>query len=160
MEEASTKDDIYAALSPIIDFSFRRESDLIANLSNTIAIIHSSPLPFLWTGFYLVKGNELVLGPFQGFPTTTRIDYGMGVCGISWKEQRTLLVPNVHLFEGYIASNCITQSKIVVPIVSGGCIVAVLNIESNRLDDFDELDQKYLEEIAGIIGEHWASKIM
>ncbi len=158
VSEKLSKQEIYDALPPLIDFSFDRESDRIANLANTAAILKSTSLPFFWIGFYLVKGGELVLGPFQGLPATSRIAYGSGVCGTSWKERKSLLVPDVHQFEGYIACNGLALSEIVVPIFSAGEVVAVLDIESQRLNDFDDIDQRCLEEIAGVIGSHWKTQ--
>lgn len=156
--EPSSKREIYQALIPQIDFSFSRENDLVANLANAVAVLKSTTLPFFWVGFYLVKGDELVLGPFQGLPATTRIAFGAGVCGTAWKREKTQLVPDVDLFEGHIACNCFSQSEIVVPVFSEGRIVAVLDVDSDRKNDFDETDAECLEELAAIIGDYWKSQ--
>ena len=155
--ESTSKEDIYEAIIPQIEFLFKEETDLLANLANTVALLKSTSLPYFWIGFYLVKGNELVLGPFQGLPATARIGYGLGVCGSSWKERKTQVVPDVHLFSGHIACSCNSQSEIVVPVFSGDKIVAVLDIDSDNKDDFDETDARYLEQLTVVVGEHWTS---
>ena len=153
--DSTSKEEIYEAILPQVEFLFQEEKDLIANISNAIALLKSTSLPYFWIGFYLVKGNDLVLGPFQGLPATARIGYGLGVCGASWKERKTFVVPDVHLFPGHIACNCDSQSEIVVPVFSGGEVVAVLDIDSDHKDDFDQTDARYLEKLATIIGKNW-----
>jgi len=108
---------------------------------------------FFWVGFYLVKNDELVLGPFQGDIACTRIQRGKGVCGSSWDQKQTLLVPDVDLFEGHIACSALSQSEIVVPIVKASTVVAVLDIDSAVKNDFSQTDQQYLEELALILSE-------
>ncbi len=126
-----------------------KESDEIANMSNVAALIHET-FNFWWTGFYRVIDNELVLGPFQGPIACTRIAYGKGVCGTSWKERMTIVVKDVHKFPGHIACSSASQSEIVVPIFKGNQIVAVLDIDSEKLATFDETDKEWLEKIVGL----------
>jgi GAF domain-containing protein len=106
---------------------------------------------FHWVGFYLVKGNELVLGPFQGPVACTRIPFGKGVCGTAWKEAKTQLVPDVELFPGHIACSALSRSEIVVPLFQNGEVMAVLDIDSSLADDFSEADKEGLEAIAGML---------
>ena len=106
---------------------------------------------FFWVGFYVVQGQELVLGPFQGPIACTRIAYGRGVCGTAWKEQRTQLVPDVEAFPGHIACSSASKSEIVVPAFQDGEVFLVLDVDSDQLDDFDAVDQRYLEALMGIL---------
>lgn len=126
------------------------ETDDIALMANMAAAIHDT-FHFWWTGFYRVIGNELVLGPFQGPLACTRIAYGRGVCGTAWQEQRTLVVPDVHQFKGHIACSSASQSEIVVPVFRNGNIIAVLDIDSEHLSTFDDIDRVWLERIVTII---------
>lgn len=125
------------------------ETDDIALMANMAAAIHDT-FHFWWTGFYRVIGNELVLGPFQGPLACTRIAYGRGVCGTAWQEQRTLVVPDVHQFKGHIACSSASNSEIVVPVFRNGQITAVLDIDSEHLNTFDETDQIWLERIVTV----------
>lgn len=125
------------------------ETDDIALMANMAAAIHDT-FHFWWTGFYRVIGNELVLGPFQGPLACTRIAYGRGVCGTAWQEQRTLVVPDVHQFKGHIACSSASNSEIVVPVFRNGQITAVLDIDSEHLNSFDETDQIWLERIVTV----------
>ena len=118
--------------------------DIIANMANMAAMLHET-FGFWWTGFYRVAGNELILGPFQGPLACTRIAYGRGVCGTAWKERRTLVVPDVEEFPGHIACSSASRSEIVVPVFQNGEVIAVLDIDSDRLATFDETDSAYLE---------------
>jgi len=120
--------------------------DLIANMANMAAMLHET-FGFWWTGFYRVTGNELVLGPFQGPLACTRIPFGRGVCGSSWKERRTLVVPDVEQFPGHIACSSASRSEIVVPVFHNNEIIAVLDIDSTQLGTFDETDAQYLEQL-------------
>ena len=122
------------------------ENDQIANMANMAAMIHET-FGFWWTGFYIVKGEQLVLGPFQGPVACTRIPYGKGVCGTSWQRQETIVVPDVEEFPGHIACSSLSRSEIVVPVWRGGEIVAVLDIDSEHLATFDEVDRLWLEKI-------------
>lgn len=126
------------------------ENDLIANLANTVAALKEQ-FGWLWTGFYIVKENELVLGPFQGPVACTRIKKGKGVCGSSWAQEKTLIVPDVKKFPGHIACSSLSRSEIVVPVIRNAKVVAVLDVDSEHLDHFDETDQSYLEQIIQLI---------
>jgi GAF domain-containing protein len=120
------------------------EHDEIALMANVAAIIQET-FHFWWTGFYRVVGQELVLGPFQGPVACTRIKFGRGVCGTAWKEKRTIVVEDVEEFPGHIACSSASRSEIVVPIIRDGEVVAELDIDSEKLATFDEIDKKYLE---------------
>ena len=124
----------------------QNENDTIANMSNVAAIIHET-FKFWWTGFYRVINNELVLGPFQGPVACTRIGYGKGVCGTSWKEAKTIVVEDVHEFPGHIACSSASKSEIVVPIFKDNQVVGVLDIDSENLATFDNIDKEWLERI-------------
>ena len=137
----------YRLLTEQIRALIEGETDSVAVMSNVSAAIHEA-MGFWWTGFYRVKDGELVLGPFQGPVACMHIDYGKGVCGTAWKEQRTIIVPDVEQFPGHIACSSQSRSEIVVPVFSkDGEVVAVLDIDSKELSTFDETDQRYLEGI-------------
>jgi len=155
---ALSKEEIYNMLIEQIRSFFSEEKDLMANLANTASLMKIAPLPFFWVGFYIVKGADLVLGPFQGDPATPRISFGEGVCGAAWKERKTQIVPDVHLFPGHIACSCLSQSEIVVPIFSKQDVVAVLDIDSENKNDFDQTDAHFLELLVDIIGDKWIGK--
>jgi GAF domain-containing protein len=125
--------------------------DIIANMANMAAMLHET-FGFWWTGFYRVMGNELVLGPFQGPLACTRIAYGRGVCGTAWKERKTIVVPDVEQFPGHIACSSASRSEIVVPIYQNDEIIAVLDIDSDRLETFDETDAEWLEKLVKGLG--------
>jgi len=146
LSDASSKEEKYRNLVAQIDALTGDEPDLIANLANVAAGLKQT-FGFLWVGFYLVKDGTLVLGPFQGPIACTRIAYGRGVCGTAWKERKTIIVPDVELFAGHIACSGESKSEIVVPLLSGGEVTGVLDIDSNKLNDFDETDAVFLEEI-------------
>ncbi len=138
----------YETLLPQIMALVTGEKDVVANLANTVAALRQT-FGFFWVGFYLVKEGELVLGPFQGPIACTRIAFGKGVCGASWKEKKTLLVPNVDEFPGHIACSSDSKSEIVVPFFNAqGEVAMVLDVDSDRLADFDAVDQHYLEALA------------
>lgn len=141
-----TKEEKYQEIIPQIQSLVAGETDLIANMANVAAVLHEA-FHFWWTGFYLVKEHELVLGPFQGPIACTRIPFGKGVCGTAWAENRTLVVPNVHEFPGHIACSSASKSEIVVPIRRNGKAIAVLDIDSAEYNTFDAIDQTYLEQI-------------
>ena len=126
------------------------EPDLIANLANITAALKEQ-FGWLWVGFYLVKNEELVLAPFQGPVACTRIKKGRGVCGTSWAQSRTLIVPDVQKFPGHIACSSLSKSEIVVPVISNKEVIAVLDVDSERQAAFDETDQYYLEQIVELI---------
>ena len=145
-----TKEEKYLALLPQLQSLLSDESDPIARMANLAALLHQE-MGFWWTGFYRVKDNELVLGPFQGPVACTRIAFGRGVCGTSWKERRTIVVPDVEQFPGHIACSSESRSEIVVPVWHHGGIVAVLDIDSRELNTFDAVDRKFLEKAAALI---------
>jgi len=141
-----TKQEQYESLLPQIKAVVEGEPDLIANLANTCACLKEQ-FNWLWVGFYLVKGNELVLGPFQGPLACTRIKKGKGVCGTSWAEKETIIVPDVNAFPGHIVCSSLSLSEIVVPVIRDGEVVAVLDVDSEKYNEYDETDKKYLEKI-------------
>ena len=143
---AMNKTEKYQLLYEQVKALLNKENDEIANMANVAALIHET-FKFWWTGFYRVIDNELVLGPFQGPVACTRIAYSKGVCGTSWKETQTIVVKNVHDFPGHIACSSASQSEIVVPIFKENQVVAVLDIDSERLATFDETDKEWLEKI-------------
>lgn len=138
------KKEKYESLLPQIEAVMDKEVDLIANMANMAAMLHET-FGFWWTGFYRVQGNELLLGPFQGPLACTRIGYGRGVCGTAWKEQRTVVVEDVEQFPGHIACSSASKSEIVVPVFQNSEIIAVLDIDSDRLRTFDRTDAEFLE---------------
>ena len=146
LSDVSSKAEKYRNLLSQIDALVDGEPDLIANLANITAALKQT-FGFFWVGCYLVKDGTLVLGPFQGPIACTRIACGRGVCGTAWKERKTFVVPDVELFEGHIACNSESKSEIVVPLLSGGEVVGVFDIDSNRLNDFDETDAFFLGKI-------------
>jgi GAF domain-containing protein len=140
------KQEQYETLIPQIGALIEGESDLIANLANISGALKEQ-FGWLWVGFYLVKKDELVLGPFQGPVACTRIKKGRGVCGTSWAESKAIIVPDVEKFPGHISCSSASRSEIVIPIISNGEVVAVLDVDSEQTDHFDETDKKYLEQI-------------
>ena len=145
-----TKKEQYESLLPQIKGLLEGEPDLIANLANVAAALKEQ-FGWLWTGFYLVKNDELVLGPFQGPVACTRIRKGKGVCGTSWAEARTLIVADVEKFPGHIACSSLSRSEIVVPVIRNAEVLAVLDVDSSEYDQFDTTDQQYLEQIVNLI---------
>lgn len=150
LPQAGSKEEIYQALLPQVEALISGESDLVANLANIAAALREA-FGFFWVGFYVVQGQELVLGPFQGPIACTRIAYGRGVCGTAWKEKKTQLVPDVEAFPGHIACSSASKSEIVVPAFQNGEVFLVLDVDSDRLDDFDAVDQRYLEDLMGML---------
>lgn len=144
------KADKYKELYKQLDSLLKGENDQIANMANMAALIHET-FGFWWTGFYIVKGEQLVLGPFQGPIACTRIPYGKGVCGTSWQRQETIVVPDVEEFPGHIACSSLSRSEIVVPIFSNNEVYAVLDIDSKELATFDETDKEWLEKIVELL---------
>lgn len=142
----------YAELHPQLEALTASESDRTANLANTAAALRQA-FGFFWVGFYVVQGDELVLGPFQGPIACTRIRRGRGVCGTSWAEARTVLVPDVEAFPGHIACSSDSKSEIVVPILKNGNVVAVLDVDSDQLADFDADDQVALERLMTVAAQ-------
>ncbi len=150
LSHSTDKTSRYQALIPQIEALTTGEPDVIANLSNIAAALKQT-MNFFWVGFYLVKNNELVLGPFQGPIACTRIAYGKGVCGASWKEKKTILVANVDEFPGHIACSSDSKSEIVLPALKNNEVALVLDVDSDKLNDFDEADAKYLGKLMTII---------
>jgi GAF domain-containing protein len=143
---AGTKAEQYETLLPQIMALLEGEPDLIANLANISAAL-SEQFGWLWTGFYLVKNDELVLGPFQGPVACTRIKKGRGVCGKAWADAATLVVPDVEKFPGHIACSSLSRSEIVVPVIKNNEVIAVLDADSESIESYDETDKEYLEKL-------------
>lgn len=151
LDVSASKEEKYLTLIPQIKALIGPEEDLIANLSNVAAALHLG-MGHFWTGFYLVKTDNLVLGPFQGPIACTRIALNRGVCGKAWAERRTFIVDDVNEFPGHIACSSASLSEIVVPLFDHDKnIVGVLDIDSDKLGSFDEIDQQYLEQIAQLL---------
>ena len=131
---------------PQIEAIVSGEPDVIANLSNIAAALKQA-MDFFWVGFYIVKNNELVLGPFQGPIACTRISFGKGVCGAAWKEKKVILVPDVDQFPGHIACSSASKSEIVLPAFKNGEVALVLDVDSDKLDDFDTVDEAALQKL-------------
>ena len=146
------KDEQYQSLIPQIKGLLTGEDDLIANLANTCAALKEQ-FNWFWVGFYLVKGEELVLGPFQGPVACTRIARGKGVCGASWDREEIIIVPNVAEFPGHIACATASKSEIVLPLIINGQIIGVLDVDSEHLGHFDEIDSEYLKEIVQLLNK-------
>ncbi len=140
----------YQSLIPQISALLEGENDEIANMANVSAALKEQ-FGFFWVGFYLVKGDELVLGPFQGPVACTRIRKGKGVCGSSWQDEKTLIVADVDSFPGHIACSSASRSEIVLPIIRSGKVLGVLDVDSSELNSFDETDAIYLSEILDLI---------
>lgn len=147
-----SREETYIEIMPQIEALISGESDLIANLANIAAALKEA-FGFFWVGFYLVKENELVLGPFQGPVACTRIQRGKGVCGKAWKDQRPIIVSDVEKFPGHIACSSLSKSEIVLPAIINNEVQLILDIDSDQLDDFSELDEKYLMQIINLIQE-------
>lgn len=145
-----TKAENYQSVIPQIKALIEGEPDLTANLANITAALKAQ-FGWLWIGFYLVKGDELVLGPFQGPIACTRIKKGRGVCGTSWDQAKAIIVPDVEKFPGHIACSSLSKSEIVIPLIRNNEVVAILDVDSDELNQFDLEDEKYLKEITDII---------
>lgn len=152
LPESADKAEIYEAILPQISALVDGEEDLYANLANVSAVLREA-FGFFWVGFYLVKGDQLVLGPFQGPLACTRINLGKGVCGTAWLTGQTQLVPDVEAFPGHIACSSASKSEIVVPGFTSGKVWAVLDVDSDQLNDFDAIDQQYLEKLMSILDQ-------
>lgn len=145
-----TKNEQYEALIPQIKGLIDGEPDLIANLANIAASLKEQ-FNWLWVGFYIVKNDELVLGPFQGPVACTRIRKGRGECGACWQKAETLIVPDVEQFPGHIACSSLSKSEIVIPVTRNNVVVAILDVDSEALNTFDNTDKLYLEKITAMI---------
>lgn len=147
--KGDSKKELYENLLPQIASLIEGETDVIANMANISACLKDT-FNFWWVGFYRVIGEELLLGPFQGPLACTRIAKGKGVCGTAWQNAQTVIVPDVDAFPGHIACSSLTKSEIVMPIINKGVVTAVLDIDSEKADNFDDTDKFYLEKIAGL----------
>lgn len=147
---SGTKNEQYEALLPQIEALINYETDLVANLGNVVAALKEQ-FQWFWVGFYLVKEGELVLAPFQGPVACTRIRKGKGVCGTSWEQKQTLIFADVDQFPGHIACSSLSKSEIVVPVIRNEAVVAVLDVDSDAYNQFDETDQYYLEKIVELL---------
>ena len=145
-----SREPIYTELFPMISGLFHGEEDVVANTANMAAVLKER-FDFFWVGFYFVKNNELVLGPFQGPIACTRIGFGKGVCGTVWAQKKTIIVPDVHAFPGHIACNPAPNSEIVIPVFKGDEVCMVLDIDSLYPNDFSEIDQQYLEQFVKLL---------
>ncbi len=152
---SNTREGIYVALIPQIEALISHESNFIANAANTMAALHQS-FGFLWAGCYFVEENELVLGPFQGPIACTRIALGKGVCGTAWSRNETVVVPDVDAFPGHISCSSLSKSEIVIPLrKTNGEVFGVIDIDSAAINDFQSVDQKYLEQIAVMLAQRF-----
>lgn len=145
-----SKEEQYQSLIPQVEGLLTGETDLVANMANVAAALKEQ-FQWLWVGFYIVKEDELVLGPFQGPVACTRIKKGRGVCGTSWQEAKTLIVPDVEKFPGHIACSSVSKSEIVIPVFKNNEVVAVLDLDSSDYNFFDENDRRYLGMIIDLI---------
>ena len=145
-----SKEAQYLSLIPQIKGLVNGEPDLVANLANIAAALKEQ-FGFFWVGFYLVKADELVLGPFQGPVACTRIKKGRGVCGSSWAQANTIIVPDVEKFPGHIACSSISKSEIVIPLFKNNEVWGVLDVDSDQYNSFDETDAQFLQEIVELI---------
>lgn len=150
ISQTSSKEEKYRSLLSQLKGLLEGETDTIANMANISAALKMT-FNFFWVGFYIVKREELVLGPFQGTIACTRIKYGRGVCGTAWKEKRTAIVEDVNQFPGHIACDAASQSEIVIPIFNHDEVIAVLDIDSDHLNHFDETDAHYLQQIVKLL---------
>lgn len=149
---SGNKEEQYKNLLPQVKALIEGETDIVANLGNVCAALKET-FGFFWVGFYLVKSDELVLGPFQGPVACTRIQKGRGVCGASWERAETIVVPDVDAFPGHIACSSASRSEIVVPLIKNGIVLGVLDVDSSQLDSFDATDSVYLNELCTWLSE-------
>lgn len=149
----ATKEEKYISLLVQIEALIDNENDITANLANIASALYFG-MNFFWVGFYEVKNEQLVLAPFHGPIACTRIAYGKGVCGTAWKKQQTILVPDVEQFPGHIACSSASKSEIVVPIFVNNAVKYVLDVDSVKLNDFSNIDEKYLEQLVKIISKN------
>lgn len=149
-----SKEEQYNQILPQIKALIDFETNIIANLANVAAVLKEA-FEYPWVGFYILKGDELVLGPFQGQAACTRLTPGKGVCGTSYSTAVTVIVPDVDQFPGHIACSSASRSEIVVPIIKDGKVVAVIDLDSNELNDFNAVDQEFLEQLSILISARW-----
>lgn len=150
ISQSRDKRDRYTTMLPQLQAMVEDEEDLIANLANIAAALKQT-MDFFWVGFYLVKGNQLVLGPFQGPVACTRIDFGKGVCGSAWKQAKVIVVPDVEKFPGHIACSSASRSEIVLPALKNDKVTLVLDVDSEQLNHFDTEDSEFLGRVIKII---------
>lgn len=150
IDRGIAKAEQYKSLIPQIEGLLTGETDFVANMANVAAALKEQ-FNWFWVGFYLVKDDELVLGPFQGPVACTRIKKGKGVCGTSWLQAETLIVPNVDEFPGHIACASASKSEIVLPLIKGGEVIGVLDVDSEYLEHFDDTDKIYLQDVISIL---------
>lgn len=150
IKDTMDKNENYRLLLAQVRAIVKDETDAVANMANVVALIQET-FRFWWTGFYRVVDNQLVLGPFQGPVACTRIGFGKGVCGTSWKEKRTIVVEDVEQFPGHIACSSESRSEIVVPLFKGDEVIGMLDIDSEKLATFDATDKEWLEQIAEVV---------
>ena len=150
-DRSAPKTELYAALCASLDSLIAGETDPIANLANSAALVWEALPDINWAGFYLLTGGELVLGPFQGRPACVRIALGKGVCGTAADRRQTIVVEDVNAFPGHIACDAASRSEIVVPLISGGSLLGVLDVDAPRVGRFDEEDRRGLEEVGRIV---------
>jgi len=150
---STIKEEQYKELLPQIKALVSGETNAVANMANVTAALKAT-FNFLWVGFYIVDKETLVLAPFQGPIACTRIPFGKGVCGKSWAEQKTIIVPDVELFDGHIACSSLSKSEIVVPIMKNNQVLSILDVDSGKLNDFDAIDEKYLNELCQWLSEY------
>ena len=149
----ATKDETYRQLYPQLQGLISGEPDLIDNLSNIVSALKTAMAHYSWVGFYLRYGDTLVLGPFQGKPACVSLTVGKGVCGTSAVEARTVVVPNVYEFPGHVFCDAESKSEIVVPLVRSGKVVGVIDVDSHEFNQFDDVDARWLEQVAGMVTE-------
>jgi L-methionine (R)-S-oxide reductase len=149
-----TKSELYESLLPQLFNLISSEKDLTANLANLTAGL-KEVFDFFWVGFYIVKEDTLVLGPFQGTVACTRISKGRGVCGAAWEQKKYILVPDVSQFDGHIACSSLSKSELVIPILKADEVIGVLDVDSSKLNDFDQTDVNYLSKVC-----RWVSDLM
>jgi L-methionine (R)-S-oxide reductase len=147
---SSTKEERYQELLPQIEALIKGESDVIANLANVCAALKYG-MNFFWVGFYLVEGEQLVLGPFQGPIACTRIHKGKGVCGKAWEKSEVIIVEDVNKFPGHISCSALSKSEIVIPIYNNGDIIAVLDVDSDQYSSFDKTDEVWLTRLTKLL---------
>ena len=157
-DRAAPKRDLYAALAASLEALIAEETDSIANLANASALIWEALPDINWAGFYLLRGGELVLGPFQGRPACVRIPLGKGVCGTAAAGRRTIVVEDVNAFPGHIACDAASRSEIVVPLAGDGALFGVLDVDAPRVGRFDDEDRRGLEAVAEIVSRRVAAR--
>ncbi|MFD2287495.1 GAF domain-containing protein [Pedobacter petrophilus] len=150
INRAVSKKEQYESLIPQIEGLLFGETDFVANMANVAAALKEQ-FKWFWVGFYLVKSEELVLGPFQGPVACTRIKKGKGVCGASWQQEQTLIVPDVDAFPGHIACASASKSEIVLPLIKNNVVIGVLDVDSEFLDHFDDTDKTHLQSVINIL---------